>query len=188
MKASFKYSKIGQMLDVLRAHAVSSLIFSFLWISIIMLWSTAVGGWIFTLIAAISYFFSIYFCGERAAKNDAKPYIEGEQDMKKCFYIPSLLIAVNLLFLLIYKLTWVLGSNGESIQKIWAVVTNILSFAWFSVYGVLTGMDKGNLSVAGYIIIFLLPYISYFLGYLAGVKKFDISEHFARFMYEKKKK
>ena len=108
--------------------------------------------------------------------------------MKKCLYIPALLVAVNLLFVLIYKLTWVLGGDGVSIQKMWAVVNNILSFAWFSVYGVLTGMDKGNLSVMGYIIIFLLPYISYFLGYFAGVKKFDISEHFTGFMYEKKKK
>lgn len=184
----FKYTVIGQMLDVLRAHFVSALLLSFIWITLIAVWSTQVGGYVFTALALVSYFLTIYSCGERAAKNDKKPYADGVQDIRKCLYIPLLLILVNLVFAGIYKFTWVFGSDGNAISEVWSVITNILSFAWFSVYGSLAGMDKGNLSVIGIACIIVLPILSYFPGYLAGIKGFDINEAVFGFMYEKKKK
>lgn len=187
MNIKFKYTKLGQMLDVLRAHLYSALIFSFIWLTMVAVWSNTVGGYIFTVIAVISYALSIYSCGERAAKNDKKPYIPGEPDLKKCLYIPALTVFVNLLFVAIYKLTWVLGSDGNSIQTLWAVITNILSFAWFSVFGSLPGMDLGSFSVIGIICAIIVPYLAFFLGYLAGEKNFDLSEVMFGFMYEKKK-
>ena len=188
MKGMFKYTKKGQMLDVLKSHAANALIFIFLWLAMVALWTNKVGGYIFTAIAVVSNFFAIYACGERAAKNDQKSYIEGDPDLKKCLYIPALLVLVNLAFVGLYKATWVFGSDGNSIQELWSLITNIISIAWFAVYGSLAGMDKGNFSLIGVIFIVGLPYLSYFLGYLAGVKKFDINEVLFGFMYEKKKK
>lgn len=188
MNVKFKYTKLGQMLDVLKSHLCSAAIFSFIWLTLVALWSNAVGKYIFTAIAVVSYVLSVYSCGERAQKNDRKPYIEGEPDLKKCLYIPALTVLVNLIFVAIYKLTWILGSDGNSIQTLWAVFTNILSFAWFSVFGSLPGMDKGSFSVIGIICTIVLPYAAYFVGYLAGVKNFDLSEVMLGFMYDKKKK
>lgn len=188
MNTKFKYTKTGQMLDVLKTHAVNAMIFIFIWLTLIVVWSNTVGEYVYTFIAAVSYFFAVYSCGETAAKNDKKSYVEGDPDLKKCLYIPLLLIIVNIIVVVTYKLTWVFGSDGNSIQELWSLVTNIISVAWFAGFGVLSGMDKGSFSLLGIICIVVLPYLAYFLGYLAGVKKFDISEVMFGFMYEKKKK
>jgi len=86
-----------------------------------------------------------------------------------------------------YKLTWVLGSDGESIQKMWSVITNILSYAWFSGFGSIPGMDKGSFSIIGIITVILLPEVAYILGYFAASKGFDYRDKLLAFMYEKKK-
>ena len=183
----FKYTKIGQMVDVLKTHSMSALAFSLLWMAFIMIWTNTVGSYVFAFIAIVSYFFSIFGCGERAAKNDKKSYVTGDPELKKGVYIPLLLLAVNLIFIALYKITWVFGSNGESIQELWSVITNVISYAWFAPFGSFSGMDKGNFSIIGIILIIIVPQISYFLGYLAGMKGYDISEKLFGFMYEKKK-
>lgn len=183
----FKYTKFGQILDVLKAHAVSAVLMAFIWGAFVSLWANTVGGYIFTVIALFSYSLSIYGCGERAAKNDRKPYVPGEPDLKKSLYIPILTIIINGIFAVMYKLTWVLGSNGENITEVWSVVTNIFSYLWFAPFGELTGMNKGNFAVLGIVAIVLIPEVMYILGYFAGMKNFDINEKLFGFMYEKKK-
>lgn len=183
----FKYTFIGQMLAVLKSHAVMAILFSVMWLCFIGVFTTEIGATIFTWLVTIMYFLSIYGCGEEAFKNDKKPYAPGEPSLKKSFITPILLIGINVLFIVLYKLTWILGSNGESIQEMWSVVTNIISYAWFAGFGELPGMDKGSFSVIGIITVVLLPEIAYVLGYLAASKGFDYKDKIAAFMYEKKK-
>ena len=52
----FKYTKIGQMVDVLKSHAVNALVFSLLWMAFIMIWTNTVGSYVFAFIAIVSYF------------------------------------------------------------------------------------------------------------------------------------
>ncbi|MBE7015329.1 MAG: hypothetical protein E7417_00680 [Ruminococcaceae bacterium] len=183
----FKYTLFGQMLEVLKSHAAMVVLFSVLWLCFIAAFSTETGSVIFTILAVIFYFLSIYGCGEEAFKNDKKPYIPGEPSLKKSIVVPTLLIGMNILFIVLYKLTWVLGSDGESIQKMWSVITNILSYAWFSGFGSIPGMDKGSFSIIGIITVILLPEVAYILGYFAASKGFDYRDKLLAFMYEKKK-
>lgn len=183
----FKYTLIGHMLAVLKSHAIVAILFSVLWMCLIGLFTTEIGATIFTCFAVIFYFLSIYGCGEEAFKNDKKPYAPGEPSLKKSFITPIILIGMNILFVVLYKLTWVLGSDGESIKEMWSVVTNIISYAWFSGLGDIPGMDKGNFSVIGLITVIILPEIAYVAGYFAASKGFDFRDKILAFMYEKKK-
>jgi len=184
----FKYTTLGQMLDVLKTHVVSALLFSVLWVMLIAVFTNSVGKYIYAVIGSISYFFSMYGCGERAAKNDKKPYVERGVSLKRCLYTPVLLLIVTLMVMLLFKLTWVLGSDGKAIQEVWAVVTNLISYSWFAPFGTFVGLGKGNLSALGIVLALGLPIAGYFLGYFAAVKGFDIADIIMRVVYEKKKK
>ena len=135
-----------------------------------------------------SCFFALYGCGEMIARDDKKPYVNRGISIKRSFYMPCILLGVQLFFVLLYKLTWIFGSDGESIQTVWAVVTNLMSFAWFAPLGTFAGMDKGSFSALAYILILIISEGGYVLGYFAAAKGFDISEKMFGFMYEKKKK
>ena len=176
------------MLTILKTYAVNALIFAVVWVMLVSLWTNSVGKYIYATIAVVSCFFALYGCGEMLARDDKKPYVNRGISIKRSLYMPSILLGVQVVFLLMYKLTWIFGSDGDSIQSIWAVVTNLLSYGWFAPLGAFAGMDKGGFSVLGYILILLISEGGYVLGYYAGAKGFDISEKLFGFMYEKKKK
>lgn len=183
----FKYSTFGQMVDVLKTHLINAVLFSFLWLALVVLWTKGVGAYIYVGIALLCYAFSIYGCGERAAKNDNKTYVKRGMSIKRSLLIPLLLIGIDILVMILFKLTWLLGSDGEAISSLWAVFTNLFSYAWVSPFGTLAGMDKGNMSVLGMSLIILMPEIFFVLGYYASTKNYDIHEKLFGFMYEKKK-
>lgn len=184
----FKYTLTGQMLAVLKTHAVMVVLFSVMWLCFIGLFTTELGAAVFTCFAVISYFLSIYGCGEQAFKNDKKPYAPGEPSIKKSLITPAVLIGMNILFVVLYRLTWALGSDGENIKEMWAVVTNIISYAWFACFGDIPGMDKGGFSAVGLTAVILLPEIAYAAGYFAASRGFDFRDKIDAFMHEKKNK
>ena len=140
----------------------------------------------FTVIAVATYCFSIYGAGEVAYKNDKKPYVPSDPDIKKCFYLPLLTVGFNIIFAVIYKLSWVFGSDGQGINETWSFITNIFSVAWFAPLGSLGGLEKGNFAIAGIVIMVASPIVFYYLGYIAAMKNFDINEKLFGFMYEKR--
>ena len=182
----FRYTTIGQMLQILKTYSINAILFAIVWVMLANLWSTGVGRYIYVVISLVTMFFTLYGCGEQIAKDDKKPYANRGICIKRSLYMPCLVMAAQILFILMFKLTWMLGSDGDNIQEVWAVATNLMSYAWFAPFGTIAGMNKGSFSVLGYVLMFLIPEGGYVLGYLAAAKGYDISEKLFGFMYEKK--
>ena len=128
----------------------------------------------------------MYACGNTAAKNDKKSYSKLTPIAYKGAILALGLLALNIAFIAVYKLSWAFGSLDGSLVKLWAAIGNALTLFWFSPYMNLLGMDKGSISFHGYAIIILLHIVACYFGYFAGYKGFDISSKFRFLVYEKK--
>lgn len=181
-----KYTWHGQIFSVIITHIVASLAFFLTWLIAISITGTRIGGLIYSSISAIFYAVMMYSIGYSVAKNDKKSYAKLTPFAYKGAVISLGLGFLNILTAILYKLLWTIGSDGESLINLWAVIGNVFSLFWFSPYMNLLGMDKGNMAVYGYLIIILLHTVMCFLGYFAGYKNFDISAKFRFLVYEKK--
>lgn len=185
---NMKYTIPGQILSVILTHIKAAFLFFIVWLLAISLTSTQIGGIIYSSVSAAFYFIMMYATGYTIEKNDKKSYSKLTPVSYKGALLPLGLSLLNILTLIIYKLSWALGSNGENIENWWALAGNIFGLFWFSPYMNILGMETGKIAPYGYAIIFLLHELACFAGYFAGYKDFDISAKFSFLMYEKKKK
>lgn len=180
-----KYTWHGQILSVIRAHIEVSLLFFVIWMLYISVTETRLGGLIYSFVTAVIYTLMMYSCGYNTAKNDKKSYANLTPVAYKGAVIALGLLVLNIVIILLYKLSWISGSDGETLSKLWATGGNVFSVFWFSPYLNFLGMDKGNIAPYGYAIITLLHTAACFIGYFAGYKDFDISKKLRLLVYEK---
>lgn len=181
-----KYTWHGQILSVIIAHIVSATVFFLTWLIAISITGTRIGGLVYSSVSAVFYAVTMYSVGCSVAKNDKKSYAKLTPFAYKGAVISLGLGILNVLTVILYKLSWTIGGDSEGLTKLWAVIGNLFSLFWFSPYMNLLGMDKGNMTVYGYLISLLLHTAMCFLGYFAGYKDFDISAKFKFLVYEKK--
>ncbi len=183
----FKYTLMGQILSVLKTHAVSALVFSVLWFMLIAVTVTDIGGMIFSVLATVCYVISMYSCGFDALTNDKKTYSLQSPDIRKSFILTAALIIINILMLVMYKAVWTLYGSGTMLTSVWGIVGNVTAMAWFAPYAELAGMEAGSFSIIGYVMIFVMPLLSVSAGYIAGFYGVDIGGKISCIMYEKTK-
>ncbi|MBO5059836.1 MAG: hypothetical protein J6C82_02845 [Clostridia bacterium] len=188
MNKKLKYTIFGQILHTLTSHAGIAVMFAFLWLIMIAVWTTKIGGYAFGIIGILTYFLAIYNAGCDAALDDKKPYSPLTPKPAKGLILPVLLTAVNILFIVLYKCSWAFGSTDGYIKEVWAIIGNILSILWFSMYKTFLGMERGHFELQGYLIILILPFIASALGYFAGYNGYDIYGKLNSLAYEKSKK
>ncbi len=183
----FKYTLAGQFLDVVKTHIVAAFIFSILWFMLIAVTITDTGGIIFSIIGTLCYFISMYNCGFDALTNDKKTYSKQSPDLRKCIILTAALAVVNLIMIVMYRTVWTLYGSGTTLTSVGGIVGNVLAIIWFSPYEKLAGMVCGSFSIAGYVMVFLLPAVAVAAGYAAGYFGYDISGKLSGIMYEKTK-
>lgn len=181
-----KYTWHGQILSVITAHIEAAFVFFLIWMFSISITGTRLGGLIYSFITAVIYTIIMYLCGYNTAKNDKKSYTKLTPIAYKGAIIALGLLVLNIFAVILYKSSWISGSNGEILLTLWATGGNALSIFWFSPYLNFLGMSKGNIAGYGYAIIALLHTAACFLGYFAGYKNFDISAKLRLLVYEKK--
>lgn len=184
---NMKYTLRGQIISVLLEHLKASFIFFTVWILAISVTSSKIGGAVYSAIATFFWFAIIYSAGYQAEKNDKKSYSPLTPTPYKGALLSFGVLAVNALIVLSYLLAWRISGDGENLTNLRAVAVNAIYLFWFSPFIGFLGTQKGAIAPFGYIIIFVLPTASCFLGYFAGYKNFDISEKLRRLVYEKKK-
>lgn len=182
----FKYTILGQFLSVIKSHAAVAFVFMFIWLIAADMW-VGIAGKIFYTVGCLCYFLTIYNAGTKCAAQDKRSISPLKPYPAKGITLCAALIVLNLIVIALYKVAWNFGSDGEFLNRGWAVLLNIISIYWTAPYNQLLGMEKGVLELSGYFIIFLLPIIATTLGYLAGYKGIDIFEKISGIAYEKNK-
>lgn len=188
MEKKFKFTALGRQLRTLSAHATSAFLFSLIWLMGVAIWATKTGGYIYTALGLIAYFFTAYNSGVSCAVDDKRSYTALTPHPLKGLLLPITLTLVNIMVIVLYKCTWAFGASGETPSQVWSIITNILCIAWFAPYQPALGMAHGHFEPLGYIIILFLPIVANFLGYFAGYKDFYLKEKLSFLVYEKKKK
>jgi len=184
---NLKYSIKGQIISVILEHLRAAIIFFMVWIFAIRITSSKTGGIIYSAITTFLYFVIMYSAGYQAEKNDKKSYSPLTPTPYKGAVLSLGVLAVNALIVLSYLLAWRISGDGENFTNLRAVAVNAIYLFWFSPFIGFLGTQKGAIAPFGYIIIFVLPILSCFLGYFAGYKNFDISAKLRFLVYEKKR-
>lgn len=181
-----KFSIPGQMLLMIKNHFTVSVVFM---IFFLMTASMQKGLFniIFGIFGFLGYFLSIYSYSGSAFQSDKMSASPLSPNPVKGLWLPAFLTIANVIIILLYKLAWAQGSDGQSMTEIWSLILNIVSLLWVAPYQPLLGMAFGHIELMGYIIIFATPFIASFLGYLAAYKGFDLSAKVHGLAYEKKK-
>ncbi len=188
MEKKFKFTVPGRQLRIIGAHASSAFIFSVLWLMGVAIWVTKTGGYIYTALGLIAYFFTLYNSGASCSVDDKRSYTSMTPHPLKGLALPITLILVNVLIIVLYKCAWAFGTTNGTPSEIWAIITNILCIAWFSPYQPVLGMAQGHFELLGYIIILFMPVVATFLGYFANYKGFYLKEKLSFLVYEKENK
>lgn len=181
-----KYSIPGQMLLMVKSHFTTSVLFMILFLATSAM-QKGFGNILFGVLGFLGYFLSIYSYSGSAFKDDKLSVSPLTPHPLKGLWLPVILTVTNIIVILLYKLAWAAGSNGESMTEIWSLILNIISLLWVSPYQPLLGMEYGHIELKGYLIIFITPFIASTLGYLAAYKGFDLSAKVHGIAYEKKK-
>lgn len=183
---NLKYSIPGQMLLMIKNHFSTSVVFMILFLMTV---SMRVGfvDTLFGIIGFIGYFLTIYAYSASAHRDDKREVSPLTPHPLKGLRLPAFLTIVNVIVILLYKLAWSHGSDGQSMTEIWSLILNIVSLLWVSPYQPIMGMAYGHIELHGYLIVFVTPFIASTLGYLADYKGFDLSAKIHGIAYEKKK-
>lgn len=180
---NLKYSIRGQIISVVFAHLKTVSVLFLIWLLLIALTISKIGGIIYSVIATSAYVITMYSESFSQAKNDKKSYSPLTPKPYKGLLLPLGVIFINILVTLIH--IFALRGAGETLN-LSAISANVLYLFWFSPFISFLDMQKGAISTAEYAVVFVLPLLSCFFGYFAGYKNFNISDKLRGFMYEKK--
>lgn len=172
------------MLLMVKTHFSTACLFMILFI-ITTSMRNDFGNIIFGICGTLGYFLSIYSAASTFLTDDKRTVSPLTPKALKGFFLPAFLIIANLIAILLYKLAWAYGSDGESMTQAWSLILNIISLLWVAPYQPFLGMAHGHIELHGYLIIFVLPIIASGLGYFAAFKGFDLSAKVHSIAYEK---
>lgn len=184
---NLRYSIMGQMLLMVKAHLEIALIFMIFFLFTIRMLE-GIGNIIFGIVGTLGYFLAIYSAAGTAHTNDKRSISPLTPKPAKGFILPAFLTLLSIVLILLYKIAWTYGSNGTNVTEIWSLIFNIIFLFWVAPYQPFLGVAHGHIEPQGYLIILLLPIIASAFGYLASFKGFDLSEKVRSIAYEKKEK
>lgn len=184
MKEINKKLPLKQVLRLVKAHfLVSILIFVFaMIISGALYGNSKIPLVIFTIISMLTYFSSIYQESYNIARQDKKRYTLEEPYKLKGFLLPVGVVVLTIVLYIMHYLIW----KYMSMSNIWASLLSTIYVIWTFAFNGIIGLRQGFMAWYGYIIVVFAPVIFSGLGYIAGLKDFDITAKLSKFVYEKK--
>ncbi len=181
-----KFSVPGQMLLMAKTHLTTAFLFLLLFLLTISMAGKA-RDIIFGICGLIGYFLSIYSAASTAYLDDKKTISPLTPKPAKGLILPLMLTVFSLICLLLYKFAWTHGITESGSLELWAIPLNVLALLWVAPYQPFLGMVQGSLSLCGYLIVFLTPFVASGLGYFAAFHDFDLNAKVHSLAYEKKK-
>ena len=180
---------LKQVLKIVKAHLLSTLlIFVLAMISAAAVYGTKIGMAIFPVVSILIYFVIVYTEGYEIAKRDKKSYTKEEPYILKGFYLSWGITVITIILYASYYLVWKCMSVDGVLTEISAVLLNLPFVLWSYAFSGIIGLQKGFMHWYGYIVVIIIPIIFSGVGYIAGLKDFDITAKLSKYIYENKEK
>lgn len=177
---------LKQMLKIIKSHAIATICIFFLgMIAAGVVFGTKIGNCIFTVFALLIYFVVLYSEAYDIAKRDKKSYTQEVPYFAKGFLLPIGLSVVTVILYIMYFFVWKFMAVDGALDIV-GVLLNMVFIIWSFAFNGMIGIEKGFLQWYGYIIVIFVPIIISGLGYIAGLKDFDLHSKFSKFVYENK--
>ena len=178
----FKKLPLKQILKIIKSHAIANICIFFLeMLMISVVHGTKIGGCLFSVFALLVYFVVLYSDAYEVAKRDKKSYTEEEPYFCKGFLLAVGVIIVTAILYAIYYFVWQ-GYNTTII----GFLLNMVFRIWISAFRTFSGLEGAVMQWYGYIAIIVIPVIMSGVGYIAGLKDFDLHSKLSKFVYENK--
>ncbi|MCH5210036.1 MAG: hypothetical protein J1F01_03625 [Oscillospiraceae bacterium] len=186
MRDSMKITVRYQFLYMLFVQlAASGIAFVFGMIAFWYFTNISVAKEILSLIFMLVNFVLLYTSSKRFATLDNKPYTPLKPSKIKAVLFGCLIVLVNLVFVAVYKVIWIKYAADTGLSGVIPTILNILFYCWSFPYNGIMNMSNGYLTVYSVIAMVVVPVSATLAGYIAGLKKFDITEKMDKFIYEK---
>ena len=184
-----KYITLSQLLKTVKIHLITTatifLLAMFIFAGMI---TTKIGGIIFSCIATLVYFLSIYTFSLETANRDKKSYTKETPYKFKGLLLPLGIFVITIFLYALYSLTWKYMTFDNSLYSFQGYFNNIVFIIWTFPFNAFLDLNNGILSWYGYLIIAIVPFIASFLGYYAGYIGYDISMTINKFIYDSNEK
>ena len=180
---------LNQMLRTVKAHSLSTLmIFVLATIAPGITYGTKIGKAIFAVISLVVYFIFMYLEGYDIAKCDKKSYTKEEPYILKGFYLSWGVTLITVILYFVEYLVWKHMSVDGVLTEIWAVIFNAPFVLWSYAFSPIIGLQKGFMHWYGYVVVIIVPILFLGVGYIAGLKDFDMMAKLSKHIYENKEK
>lgn len=140
--------------------------------------------YIVATVFAVIYGMMLYSSARRLSVYDKKPYTPLQPDAKYGLLWGIMISSTILLFIIIYKLNWLLFSVDGIINNWVSIVVNALFYLWVSPYFGFMSEGGGGIPIYAVIIMLIIPIAACYLGYIAGNRNFDILQKLQNMTFE----
>ncbi len=134
---------------------------------------------------AVVYFGLMYGYARKLALFDRKSYTPLQPELKWGVMWGIMIAAVMALMLVLNKLNWSCFSNGNGFTNNVSRVFYIIFLIWTAPYFGFVFYANGNIPIYISAIMVISPIVSCILGYLAGMKDFDLISKLDKLTIEK---
>lgn len=178
-----KYINIHELWTMIKAHLTTSLIFTFFGTILVSFSNGTTSKYLFSLICIAIYMLTLYTRAEEIARYDKKSYTEKFSYPLKGVVLPIGILGVWVLLFILYSVSW----KYDIISYNSGFINNLLFVIWNYMYKGFLNFTNGSFNYYYIILIVLVPITASGLGYLAGLKNFDLSKKVVKMVYEEKK-
>lgn len=184
----FREGIFGHILSVAGVHLLTSLTIGVVGIVFVPSALTySVFSAIFTIMAIVICFAAVYTRAWQIAEADKKAAGEEKLPAYKGTVLSAGAIVISLVLLGGYIFAWRFLTIDGSLATATGYIYNIVYILTTFAFNPLLGLDKGDVSIIGHLVMYVIPVIASTLGYIAGLKGFTISDKLMPMIYEKKK-
>ncbi len=185
----FEKLPLKQVLKIIKAHLLSSfLIFVLSIISVPTVYGIKNGVKIFAIIALLIYFAMMYNQAYEIADYDKKSYTKEEPYFLKGFFLAWGVTAITVILYIAYYFVCKYMKVDGMMTEVFMWILNLPFTLWSYAFSGIIGLEKGFMKWYGYIVITAVPIVFSGIGYIAGLKDFDITAKLSKYIYENKEK
>lgn len=178
-----KYINIHELWTMIKSHLINSLVFTFFGTILVSFSNGATSKYLFSLICIAVYMLDLYTRAEEIAKYDKKSYTGKISYPWKGILLPVGILGIWLLLFILYRVSW----EYDIVSYNSGFINNLLFIIWNYIYKGFLDFTNGSFNYYYIILVVLVPVTASGLGYLAGLKNFDLSQKVVKMVYEEKK-
>ena len=138
---------------------------------------------------SIAYVVTIYSEAYKIGQRDTKSYSTHKPYAAKGLILPVLTLVISSVLLILYHICFLNTFASFDAQMWYNAIVKLLTYGWnFTFEGFRIASD-GTIHPLYYVLVFGAPVVSCFLGYLLGMKHYELGyQVFSRLVYKRKEK